>query len=292
MPTENTSPIPIPMPTPVSTPVPAPVPTPVSTPVPIPFDADATIGRNPRADVGPGTVEALLARMDQVGIGAAVVSHTAARWHDPRSGNAMLDAAIAGHDRLLPCWVALPSHTGELPPPAEFVARAQAAGVAAIRIWPEDHGYDLSGPDMAPMLAALAEAGFPVLVEAFQASWPQVEAVAAAHPELAVVVGGLGYRVLRRAAGVLERRPNVYIGTAHLSTHLGWEWLAGEFGAERLVFGTGAPERDPAEGVTRLLWSELSDDAVAAITAGTVLRGVGAKPVAALAGVTMTGVTA
>jgi len=246
---------------------------------PIPFDADATIGRNPRIDAGPGTVEALLSRMDRVGIGSAVVSHTAARWHDPQAGNTLLGTETAGHDRLRPCWVTLPHHTGEVPPPAEFVAQAQAAGVVAVRVYPEDHGYDLSGPDMAPMLAAIAAGGFPVLLEAWQSSWPQIEAVAAAHPDLALVVGGLGYRVLRRAAGVLDRRPNVFIGTAHLSTHLGLEWLVGEFGAGRLVFGTGMPERDPAEAVTRLLYSELDDDSVARIgslNAGRLL-GLGAE---------------
>jgi predicted TIM-barrel fold metal-dependent hydrolase len=43
------------------------------------------------------------------------------------------------------------------------------------------------------------------------------------------------------------------------------EWLVRRFGAERLLFGTGTPEFDPAETVTRLLLSELSDVEVAAI---------------------------
>jgi predicted TIM-barrel fold metal-dependent hydrolase len=31
------------------------------------------------------------------------------------------------------------------------------------------------------------------------------------------------------------------------------------------LFGTAYPDHDPAEAVTRLLWSELDDDAVTAI---------------------------
>ncbi|WP_427896123.1 amidohydrolase family protein [Kribbella sp. GL6] len=261
------------------------------------IDADATIGRNPRADVGTGTAAALLARMDRVGIRTAIVSHTAARWHDPQTGNhRLLDelrdlAQPAGQGephaqgepagwgerggrgdqaRLLPCWVGLPAGTGEVPEAGEFVAGARAAGVVAVRVYPEDHGFDLAGPDCAPLAAAVAGAGLPLLVDLFQTSWAQLEALAADHPELAIVVGGIGYRVLRRAAGVLDRRPNISIGTANFSNHLGLEWLAERYGPERLVFGTGMPDRDPAEAVTRLLWSELPDDAVAAIGAGNL----------------------
>ncbi|HZX07294.1 amidohydrolase family protein [Kribbella sp.] len=241
---------------------------------PLLIDGDATIGRNPRTDVGTGTPEALLARMDRVGIRTAVVSHTAARWHDPQTGNHRLLPELheVGEGRLLPCWVGLPSRTGEVPAAGEFVAEARAAGVVAVRVYPEDHGYDLAGPDCAALVAAVAAAGMPLLVDLFQTSWAQIEALAGDHPELAIVVGGIGYRVLRRTAGVLERRPNVSVGTANFSNHLGIEWLSAEFGPERLVFGTGMPERDPAEAVTRLLWSELPDDAVAAIGAGNLER--------------------
>jgi predicted TIM-barrel fold metal-dependent hydrolase len=43
------------------------------------------------------------------------------------------------------------------------------------------------------------------------------------------------------------------------------EWLCDRFGPQRLVFGTGAPRRDPAEAVTRLFWSDVDDAAVARI---------------------------
>ncbi|WP_344232828.1 amidohydrolase family protein [Kribbella hippodromi] len=236
---------------------------------PILLDADATLGRNPRVDVGSGTVDELLVRMDRVGIRTAVVSHTTARWHDPRAGNARLMTEIAGVERLLPSWVVLPDRTGEMPAPDEFVAEALAAGVVAVRAYPEDHGYDLAGPDCTRLFSAVAAAGLPVLVDLWQTSWGQIETLADAHPTLSIVVGELGYRVLRRAAGVLDRCPNVYLGTAHFASHLGLEWLVQEFAPERLVFGTGMPARDPAEAVTRLLWSELADPAVTTIAAGT-----------------------
>jgi len=93
------------------------------------------------------------------------------------------------------------------------------------------------------------------------------------NPHLAVIVCGLGYRSLRRAAGILDRRPNVYLDLSDLSTHESLEWLCETFGPRRLVFGTGTPLRDGGEAVTRLLWSEL--DAVALRWIGSAtLRGL------------------
>ncbi|MEU6411997.1 amidohydrolase family protein [Microbispora sp. NPDC046933] len=239
-------------------------------PPPLLVDADAMLGRQPRIDVGDGTVAALLERMDRVGVAAAIVGHSWSRLHDPATGNALVSRLVADQPRLAACWVLLPDGTGETGSPAGFVRAAREHGVRAVRAYPADHGYELAGPDAAPMFAALADAGLPVLLDAAQAGWTEVETLARRHPSLPVVVGRAGYRVLRRIAGVLDRTGNVYLGTADLSSHRGLEWLAERFGPGRLVFGTGMPERDPAESVTRLLWSELSDEAVAAIGAGTL----------------------
>ncbi|MEV4172628.1 amidohydrolase family protein [Nonomuraea sp. NPDC049709] len=235
------------------------------------IDADAMLGRHPRRDTGPGTVTRALAGMDRFGIAEAVVSHTLSWLHDPGTGNRELLGLVANEPRLHPCWVMLPDTCGETGTPAQFVAAALDGGVRAVRAYPADHGYDLVGKDAAPMLDAIAEAGLPLLVDAPQIGWAAAEAIAAAHPSLPIVVGSLGYRLLRQAAGVLSRTGNVHLGLANLSSHRGLEWLAERYGAYRLVFGTGAPLRDPAEAVTRLLWAELDDEAVAAIGSGTLL---------------------
>lgn len=242
------------------------------------IDADAMLGRYPRRDVGSGSITEAMARMDRFGIAEAVVSHTLSWLHDPATGNRELLDLVAGEPRLHPCWVMLPDTCGETGTAAEFVAAALDGGVRAVRAYPADHGYDLAGRDAAAMLGAIAEAGLPLLVDAPQLGWPALESIAATHPGLPVVVGGLGYRLLRQAAGVLARTDNVYIGLANLSSHCGLEWLVERYGAGRVVFGTGTPLRDPAEAVTRLMWAELDNDAVATIGSGTLL---GLLPLAA-----------
>ncbi|MEV0348403.1 amidohydrolase family protein [Nonomuraea sp. NPDC050680] len=242
------------------------------------IDADAMLGRYPRRDVGTGSITEAMARMDRFGIAEAMVSHTLSWLHDPATGNRELLELVAGEPRLHPCWVMLPDTCGETGTAAEFVTAALDGGVRAVRAYPADHGYDLAGRDAAAMLGAIAEAGLPLFVDAPQLGWAALESIAARHPGLPVVVGGLGYRLLRQAAGVLARTDNVYIGLANLSSHCGLEWLVERYGAGRVVFGTGAPLRDPAEAVTRLMWAELDNDAVATIGSGTLL---GLLPLAA-----------
>ena len=242
------------------------------------YDCNAMLGRWVTADTGDGTVAALTKTLDRYGIAAAVVAHTAAWRHDPATGNAQLLTELAGQTRLLPAWVGLPDSCGEVPPPAEFVAAARRYGVAAIRLYPADHGYRLTGSDCAALLDALTAARLPVLIDADQASYAEIEAVAAARPELPVVVCRTGYRALRELAGVFSRTSNVRVDLSYLGSHLGLEWLVERYGAHRVLFGTGWPLRDPADAVTRLLWSELSDADAARVGADNLAELTGGAP--------------
>jgi hypothetical protein len=240
-------------------------------------DATALLGRHPQGSAGVDTARELLAWLDRFGIAEAVTGHVASWLHDPAAGNELLTGLLAGQPRLRACWVVLPGGTGEVGEPAGFVAAARAAGVAAVRAYPADHGWSLTAPDGARVLDALAAGGLPLFVDAEQTTWDEVTACATAHPALRLLVCRPGYRALRRIAGVFDACANVWVETSTLATHQGLEWLTGRFGAGRLVFGTAVPLRDPAEAVTRLLLSDVDDDAVRAIGGGN-LRGLLAPP--------------
>lgn len=234
------------------------------------LDAHAYLGPDSLHDVGPCTAESLLATMDLVGIETALVTDRAGREYDPAEGNRAVVAATHDLPRLLPCWTVLPATCGQLDPADTFVAAAVDSGVALLRAYPQRHGYDLADPALTGHLSTAAAAGLPLLVDALETDFAAVAALAGAIPDLTIVIGLAGYRVLRDLAGLFTRFPNVLVDTANLSSHCGLEWLTDRFGIARIVFGTGAPQRDPAEAVTRLAWSELTDDAVAAIGHGNL----------------------
>jgi hypothetical protein len=240
------------------------------------FDVNAMVGRLPNEPAG-GSVDTLSVSLTHAGVDEAVVSHVRAWQQDILVGNDLVLTDLEHRPGMHPCWVAAPDTCGELGGTSRFVSAAQDSGVVAMRLFPEDHGYRLPGPDMTELLAALAEAALPVLVDADQTSWDDIEAAAKQHPRLCLVACTVGYRTLRRIAGVLARTSNVALDLSYLGTHMAVEWLVERFGAQRMLFGTGTPRRDPADAVTRLLWSELDDQAVRAIGSDN-LRGLLGMP--------------
>jgi predicted TIM-barrel fold metal-dependent hydrolase len=237
------------------------------------LDIHASLGRHPAHDVGSGTPRALIRALDRYQVASAVVSHSLATHHDPAAGNARLLAEVADEPRLRACWTVLPSTCGELPDGPTLVTQARASGVVLLTARPASHGFDLVGPDLAALLNAAAEHGLPLLIDLTETDWRALEDVAAAHPELWLILSNVGYRESRRLCGLLDRHPRVLVCTANLSGHLALEYLVDRFGAHRVVFGTGQPVRDPGEAVLRLLWSELGDADVRTVGGGT-MRGL------------------
>lgn len=236
------------------------------------LDANALLGRVP---TGPGfaDVPGLLVEMDRLHIGTALVTHTYAWRHDVATGNDLLLKQLAGQDRLHACWVLLPHATGEVANPEDLLAAAGRAGVAAFRAYPADHGYDLLDDRVSDVLSGLERRRAPLFLGRDQAGWGTVDALARRHPGLPVIITTTGYRDLRSMTGTLDRRPNVRVDLSYLSASDELEWLVERYGPDRVVFGTGLPLRDPADAVTRLLWSGLGDDD-AAVVGGRAMKGL------------------
>jgi len=81
----------------------------------------------------------------------------------------------------------------------------------------------------------------------------------------------------RRLAELLETAPGVYVETGTLVAAGAVEWLAGRFGAHRLVFGTGAPRWDDAGARFLLDHLDLPADDVAMIAAGSAAALLGER---------------
>jgi predicted TIM-barrel fold metal-dependent hydrolase len=241
------------------------------------FDVYCFIGRWPTADLAFHDCAGLLMRMDRLGIGKAVVCHTWAWQYDPVAGNRQLMADLtalpsASRDRLLPCWAVVPPATGEQGTAEELGAALNAAGVRVVRLFPRDHNYRLGSHDAARLIAMLAARRILTLIDLDQTSWEEIDRVAERAPDVRLVVCRVGYRGLRRMAGVLARRPNCAIDLSYFGSHEGVEWLVERFGAERLLFGTAGPLADGGGAVTRLMLSRISDEDRNAIGAGNAER--------------------
>ncbi|MGW0805526.1 amidohydrolase family protein [Nonomuraea sp. NPDC002799] len=220
------------------------------------IDAHRLIGPVPFDDLPPDPRP----EMDRLGIERACVTHTLSLYSDHRAGN---EALFALDDpRLIPVPVVVPG-----PAEPETPEEVAAWDVPMIRLCPQRHRFDLTGPFALRWLAAF---GLPVAIDLDETSPAQLRQLAERLPDLRILLLNPGYRRLRALAELMTEAPNVWAEIGTVNTQGGVEWLAARFGAARLVFGTGAPIADDCGPRFLLDHLDLPPDDVDRIAAGSL----------------------
>ena len=242
------------------------------------FDCNTRIGRPTNPGVAkPVDAPGLLAAMDRAGIERALVWHVAQLDLDALIGNDLLTRAIAPHERLVGCWALLPNQAGELGDLDTWLRRAAESGVRALRAWPgEDgrHRYLLRTMVLRDVLQGMVARGMPLMVSAREpAAWPDLYDLAAANPELALILCDLHcWGSDRYFRPLVEKCPNVHIEIGSYMLDGGIEDFVAKYGPERMVFGTGFPEAYHGGMMLALAHAEISQGAKQAIAAGNLDR--------------------
>jgi hypothetical protein len=207
----------------------------------------------------PVTADELLTAMDRLQVDRALVRLTPDDLDgDAPASNELLFAAAKDDARLVPCPVALPADCGDVPEEDRQVASLVARGAGAVCVRPALDCWSLSPWASGRLFAALAERRLPVLCMQKQVSLDDVARLAAAHPQLPLIVAEGQYRQLRVLLPLLEAFANVHLSIgSNFCVHDGVERLVEKVGPERLLFGTGLPEVEPMMAVTLLAYSGL-----------------------------------
>jgi len=234
------------------------------------FDANCAVGAWPTDRVAYETVDQLLAEMARLGIARALVSHTLARHYDPVQGNRMLMEALAGRERLDPCWTLLPSSCGEMGSIDGLMRDMADQGVRAVRLYPRSHSYSLDDWQCGDLFRALSERRYVVLMDIDEAGWSDIDRICGAYPSLSLVVTQTGYRHLRFLFALMMRHANLYCDLSNFSTYLGVEEMIARFGSRRLLFGTGLPQSDPGGPIARVFYTQATEADLAAMAHGNL----------------------
>ncbi|GBC98942.1 hypothetical protein HRbin17_01461 [bacterium HR17] len=220
-------------------------------------DCNTWVGFYPRQaiDLSP----ALLRRvMQRYGVARALFVHTTAVFYDPSTGNDL--AVQTAHESggvLLPVATLNPLYFRGMVEEAE---RRRQQGFRLFRFFPQWQGWQ---PRIAPFRALtewLNEKGVPFLVDCPVVGWVSDLAELADKLSVPIVLVGVHEGNLSEALWALKSCPNLYLETSRLTHPDGYEMVAAEVGAERLVFGSGAPLHYFASALLPLLHSALSDD--------------------------------
>lgn len=199
------------------------------------FDAHRILGPQPDTGVGE-SFDALLERLDHLGIDAAAVTESRTLNSGPGLSSEFGSSRVTAVPVIVPgvAGSGYPASVDELP------------AVGMVRVCPVRSRFDPLGPVAMAWWQELAARRVTVAIDAAEAGLDLVGRIAYAVPSLRLLMLTPGYRELRRLGELLSATGGVHIETGTLVAAGAIEWLARNFGAERLVFGTGAPTWDDA----------------------------------------------
>jgi predicted TIM-barrel fold metal-dependent hydrolase len=240
------------------------------------FDCNAILGQVPKPS--PGGIldaEGLLSEMDRYGIREALVYHAFARRNAPERGNRLTSEAASRSPRLHPCWMVLPTGTGEMPAFDDLARMMLQDGVRAVRMAPDaaGHMFSLTRAVCGDLFEWLEAHRLPVLLEQTAVAWRDVDEILERYPELPVVLIDVTYRINRDLYPRLAAYPGLGVEISYLQQHRGIEDICERFGPERLFFGTKIPLLCPGSARHMVETAPIPDEAKAAIAGGN-LRGL------------------
>ena len=221
----------------------------------------------PENNLSPEQIHAALAAW---GVGQALVRHSYALEYDPVIGNRLCTEFCRANTWALPCYAVVPHQTGDMPGGEALLDYLAEGGARAVTFHPA-HGIDLRCAWTQETFAVLEQAGVPVIVHDEGVGLGDVDWLLTRHPRLHIISLRVNYAATRLIYPMLATHPTFHIEFSRFPVHFGLEEITARFGADRLIFGAGLPEWDPAVAVGMVTHADLSD-ADRAIIAGDGLR--------------------
>jgi hypothetical protein len=239
------------------------------------YDCNVYYGLPALRPVSPvAQVSDLLAAMDRVGVEKALVWHIVQHDHAPRLGNLMLAEGIAPHARLTGCWTVMPNQGREYPPPQEFFHQMKASRIGALRAFPGTHRFLINAVSMGELFNAMVAHRVPLFLSMVRGVvWRDVYQLMAEFPDLVCVVCDHGcWGEDRMFRPLIERYPHFYVDTARYLLDGGIEALVTDYGANRLLFGSGFPDSYMGGMMMALKHAQIPQAAKEAIAHGNLER--------------------
>ena len=166
-----------------------------------------------------------------------------------------------------------------LPPgyPDEYYTREELVRLAAeeraiFRIRPVQDASPFTPWMFGWMFDVLVETKTPLLVSLQELDLRDAAAVKEAYPDLRLVITNTTQWMNRQYIRFAQHFSEVYFDTSNIIEYYGIENIANLLGAERILFGTYMPEKEPYDKVFQLLYCELSEEQKQLIAHGNFER--------------------
>jgi uncharacterized protein len=240
------------------------------------IDVNAFIGKWPYWPIRASSASEVVAALRGWKIDRAVICSTRSLFVDFEDGNREAEAARAAHPGELETFACL------APAKEHDFAAYERRGFRGVRIYPQYHSYH---PLYVPFVDALCEdaaaRGWPLLLphrSIMNWSVPRLDldwmvTLVERHPRVNWILAGINYlHEYQMAEMLLGRYPTVSVETSCIMGFDAVARLVRNFGANRLLFGSGAPLQNGAAGVAKIAHASITDAEREAIFEGNAKR--------------------
>lgn len=211
--------------------------------------------------------EALVRLLRNAGISRALTLSFVAPLLDAVEGNQRTREATVKHRELIPFAAVDPRRfTG-----GDAGKQLHDLGCAAVRITNDINNFPLNASPVEEILKSCAAADLTVFVDVSE--WGRATTVErlAGESGCRIVMCGVRYSFLSEAIVCMKRSKSLYLETSKLNTPDGVGIVCGEVGAERVLFGSGAPLNYVASARMVAQHNHLNDAQLDWVSSKTVL---------------------
>ena len=200
----------------------------------------------------------------------AITTHSTQKEFDLSYGNVRLCTEIKNDDFFIGSMCLMPLSTKEYMNLDAIDAFVDENKIKTFTLYPTAHRYSFNTWNMKEIYDYIAKKGFPVIISQTDISIDSLYTILKENAKMKVIYTDVGYANDRSLMTLLEKFDNLYVETSGYQTLDGIEFISRNFGAERLIFGTGMPFKSPGAAISRILFSKITDSEKEKIAYGNI----------------------
>jgi len=211
------------------------------------------------------SVDELQQMMTKHGIGSCCTLSTVGLLLDHNAGNGATRAACSENSALIPVATINPqSYFGQ---DGAFL-KFKADGYRLVRFFPGPQKWVTNYAPLTVLAKRLEVEGLPIMVDISQPGMASslVDSLVS-HPS-SLILAGVDHRTASEAVALMRAHARVYIETSQLNAVGAIKTIIDAVGADRVLYGSGAPLRPMASGLNVIKFAGLSDDQLAKVLGG------------------------
>jgi predicted TIM-barrel fold metal-dependent hydrolase len=232
------------------------------------IDVDTMFGPLP-AGAADLSVDDLVSMMSRHGVQSCCTLSTVGMLLDHNSGNAATRAACSEQPSLLPVATLNPQVLFSAEGP---FTRFKADGFKMVRFFPVEQGWDASYGPLRQLARSLQADGLPLMVDVEKTGYATRIVDALSDHAAPLVLSSVDETTVAEAVSLMREDERLYLCTSNLVAVGLLRQVVDSVGAERLLYGSGAPSRPMSSALGVLRYADLAPEQRAAVLGGNARR--------------------